>query len=59
MPTPPVPDGTVRPTAAAINRQIRALCDGRAVWTDAARAELARLTGEWRDAVAREAELAA
>ncbi|BBB01121.1 hypothetical protein RVR_8378 [Actinacidiphila reveromycinica] len=47
------------PSAADINAQIRALCAGRVVWTVAARAELARLTGEWREAVAREQGMAA
>jgi hypothetical protein len=43
-----------RPSAAEINQQIRRLSDGRAVWTASALEELARLTGEWRVAVARE-----
>lgn len=48
-----------RPSAAAINAQIRRLSEGRAVWTRAALAELALLRAAWREAVAREQELAA
>jgi hypothetical protein len=47
-------EAPARPSAADINAQIRALCAGRVVWTAEARRELARLTAEWRDAVARE-----
>jgi hypothetical protein len=50
-PIEPAP-ASVRPSAADINTQIRALCAGRVVWTAEARRELARLTAEWRDAVA-------
>lgn len=60
MPTALRPPGDVAcPSAADINAQIRALSVGRAVWTDAARAEWAALTAEWQAAVEREQELAA
>lgn len=60
MPATPPPDGTARPTAAQINEQIRALSAGKAVWTDAARAEWVRLTQEWNSAKrAEDAALAA
>lgn len=53
IPQPPSGDAA-RPSAAAINEQIRRLSAGRAVWTEAARAEWARLTAEWQAAVERE-----
>jgi hypothetical protein len=59
MPEQPPADALARPSAAEINAQIRALCVGRAVWTEAARTEWARLTTEWREAAARETALAA
>lgn len=55
----PSPVDAVRPSAADINAKIRRLSAGRAVWTEAARAELARLTAEWQAATAREQETAA
>lgn len=45
--------------SAVVNADIRRLCEVTGVWTREDLAELARLTGEWRAAVAREAELAA
>lgn len=58
IPEPPAVDAP-RPTADDINRQIRRLSAGRAVWTEPELAELACLRAEWQAAVAREQELAA
>jgi hypothetical protein len=59
MPTPPLAADAARPSAADVNAQIRRLSAGRTVWTREALAELARLQAAWREAVAREAALAA
>lgn len=53
------PGAPVCPSAAEINAQLRAHAAGRVVWTAEARAELWRLTAEWRAAVEREQVLAA
>lgn len=58
MPESP-PIGACVRSAAEVNAAIRAFTAGRLVWSTEALAELARLREEWRDAVAREAELAA
>jgi hypothetical protein len=49
---------TARPDAAVLNKQIRALCAGRVVWSAEALAELGRLRGEWQAAVAAEEQAA-
>lgn len=58
MPASPPPSAPVR-SAAVVNAEIRAFTAGRTVWSPEALIELAKLRAEWRDAVAREAELAA
>lgn len=56
MPTATPVLAPVRPSAV-INREIRALCAGRLVWSAEALAVLAGLRGEWRAAVEAEGEL--
>lgn len=57
MPASPPPSAPVR-SAAVVNREIRELA-GRLALTEHERARMVLLWAEWRDAVAREAELAA
>jgi hypothetical protein len=47
-----------RPSAAALNEEIRQLVTRTGVWTPEALAELARLRAEWRTAVNTEARAA-
>ncbi len=59
MPETPAAGDAARPTAAQINTCIRELTAGRTGWTGEELRVLAGLQAAWREAVAREAALAA